>query len=265
MPISAVMNHLDNHAKLKEDEVLCNDSIKLHSAEDGHLTILSIKHKAVTTPVSLSHEDKIHKGVSLGPKTPNLNQENIDLPCGTKTSPVFISSPLSSVIGFNSPTNGSPKTPKGVFPAEVDTSDNSSPKTPKGVFDPFAPGPDNLELAPICKKVLKMPWKFTPRQLKFDDFDECLENRNQILDCDIETMSEEMILESVYTSLLEAVVQKEIEVFLAKNPPPFTTITVKTPPDGRLTGIADECPAAPIKTLTSKSSNIDIIRRKLEF
>lgn len=61
------------------------------------------------------------------------------------------------------------------------------------------------------------------------------------------------LLESVHTTLLGAIVQKEIDVFLVKNPPSYTTTLVKTPPDGKLIWIADECTAASTKTTTIKS------------
>lgn len=187
----------------------------------------------------------------LAPITPDPDRENVD-----------------SFLAFESPLTVIPS------PLQVTRSDShsydQSPRTPKeNVFDPFAPGPEELALAPNCKKNMRDSRNNVAR---FLDFGSSLEfagieshgnNGESSLDED------EMLLESVYKNLLEAIVCNEIQTDCNVEKSPIKPICdgLRTPPSApRLTGIAETCPNAPRKDRPKKQRNIDQgLCRKLEF
>lgn len=186
-------------------------------------------------------------GFSLSPITPDSNKENSDV-ISCFTSPLtIVSSNLTTGIYMNE--------------------DDDCPNTPKdGVFDPFAPGPDNLMLAPLSMKYLEESRSYVARRLNFSSL--MTDNDCENLECVSETgFEDDMVLEAVYDSLLEAIIHKQAEDILGE------ISAVDSSPDAhatplfapRLTGIAETCPGAPLKSV-KKSRNIDLsLCRKLEF
>ncbi|KAJ6708500.1 CYCLIN-DEPENDENT PROTEIN KINASE INHIBITOR SMR11 [Salix viminalis] len=141
----------------------------------------------------------------------------------------------------------------------------SSPRTPKdGVFDPFAPGHEDKILAPQCKKYYDEARASVVRRLNFTSSFRAL--RNESFGDDVELSDEEMF-ESVYESLLEAIVLKQTEGALEEMTKlEWDSDDCTTPPAAPiLTGVPDTCPAAPLKR-KGKSRTIDLgLCRKLEF
>ncbi|KAF8364683.1 hypothetical protein HHK36_033363 [Tetracentron sinense] len=182
---------------------------------------------------------------TLGPITPVPDRENGEVLIDMASPLSWISSP-ASVVCFDSQGNGA----------------DFSPRTSKkDVFDPFAPGPDELMLAPRRKKYLEGFQNNTARRLTFDSTIECLG------DCEhgdgVKALSqEEMFLETVYETFLEAIVAKQAEGILAE------PLLPKTPTSFPLSNcIAESCPGAPMKLKPArKLRNIDQgLCRKLEF
>ncbi|XP_020209255.1 cyclin-dependent protein kinase inhibitor SMR11 [Cajanus cajan] len=130
-----------------------------------------------------------------------------------------------------------------------------SPRTPKdGVFDPFAPGHDNMARAPSINKYLDEYRSTVARRLNFHpSFD--------VLQVDGDTLSDEDMVESVYENLLQVIVSKQAEGLLAQK-----SNRCESPPSVfHFTGIADTCPAAPMKP-AGKPRNIQLgLCKKLEF
>lgn len=191
----------------------------------------------------------------LGPVTPLPDRRNVEPVIGSDTPLTWISSPLKAVTDY---CNG----------AETIGLDSCA-RTPKAsVFDPFAPGPDGLMFAPR-KKTLEEPRIRPMRRLDFDNHDVSME---EVGENEVEVVHEESLLESVYESLLDAIVSKQAEGVLAENP----TLNLdcdgfKTPvssPSSK--GIEEICPGAPMKR-ASESRKYNLVKvdlgicRKLEF
>ncbi|XP_059305196.1 uncharacterized protein LOC132056841 [Lycium ferocissimum] len=180
----------------------------------------------------------------LGPITPDSIREGGDHVDGC-CSPV--SSSRHRTLCFNSQLYDNP-----VY------SNKGSPRTPKGLgFDPFAPGPDKLMLAPQCKKYFTDSQAKVMRQLSFE------ESMNFNGDVDhsdnVGTVSEdEMLFEMLYTSLLEVITSKQKEDLHSKASTQLSDSDgCTTPPSApRRSGVADTCPAAPMKP-AYRFNNID--------
>lgn len=242
------------------------DKLKNEDTSSGRYSEKLDEVSAVLKPPVIADE-----GASLGPFTPNPKRENGDFPCD-------LHSPLSSV---STP-------PKLVcFGSRSEDSEDmlGSPQTPKeGVFDPFAPGPEEMALAPFCKKHLPASCITVIRRLDFDSSaTDSAEDENSIPEIPVEDGNigyaeenlsdeemEEILFESVYGSILESIISKRKEDFLAEAPD-LNSDGFKTPPSApRLNGIAKTCPDAPKppkKLLTKLRKNIDMagLCRKLEF
>ncbi|KAM3203721.1 putative protein isoform X1 [Capsicum annuum] len=171
----------------------------------------------------------------LGPVTPDSIREggnHVDGCC----SPVSSSSSLHSTRCFKSQLFG-----------DLVPSNEGSPQTPKG-FDPFAPGPDELMLAPQCKKYFTDSQAKVTRQLNFEETLNFNGNVNQ--SDNVGTVSgDEMLFELLYNSLLEVITAKQKEDLHSK------ASTLLSDSDGyktptfapHLSGVADMCPGAPMK------------------
>ncbi|GAB4833099.1 hypothetical protein Ancab_031345 [Ancistrocladus abbreviatus] len=233
---------------LKGRQAMSADSLKLNDGANGTVMFNSKDCECI---------DPSDVVGCLDPVTPNPNRESGEGLFDSKT-PLFMLSPLlPNSDCFESLSS-----------VKVMAAPDDSPHTPKEeVFDPFAPGPDEMVFAPISKKLMKQSPNIVARRLNFNDFsDGFWGERNDNNVNDVETLSEEMFLESVYQTLLEAIVLKQIEIFLAEDHPSHSTgsETPSSPP--RLTGIAETCPPAPIKPVAYKLWNVDPkICRKLEF
>ncbi|XP_031093881.1 uncharacterized protein LOC115998442 [Ipomoea triloba] len=194
---------------------------------------------------------------SIVPPTPDLKQE-------TGEYAVDFISPISCL-------------PKAIcFSSQdgiISSNGDDSPRTPKeSVFDPFAPGPEELLLAPLCLKksagVARMlNFEECGRVLNFEEcgrvlnFDACSEN-----DSTVNAMTnDEQLLGKLSRMLLQIVVSKHTEEFLAGIPNQVSDggRTPTSPP--LLTGIAETCPAAPKKTERKFISIDKDLCKKLDF
>lgn len=192
--------------------------------------------------ICLSSSPPMHDngGFALNPITPDSNKESSGLMSAFTSPLTLLSSPMN----------------------EDDDDCLSTPK--RGVFDPFAPGPDNLMMAPLSMKYLEESRNFVARRLNFN----CIMTENvceeRVYESDFE---DDMLLEAIYYSLLEVIICKHAEDMVGEiSAVDSSPDAVKTPPFApRLTGIAETCPGAPLKSV-KKSRNIDLsLCRKLEF
>ncbi|KAF3327323.1 hypothetical protein FCM35_KLT07441 [Carex littledalei] len=136
---------------------------------------------------------------------------------------------------------------------------DSGCQTPREfIFDPFAPGPEELCLAPKRKNNTRNPLR---RQLSLS-FDLSF----PILDLDIEfEESEKEEIQNICKSFLDLIISDVLEICEEKLPSEkdgFKTPT-KMP---LLTGFADTCPGAPIRPALKMQSNLKPeLCRKLDF
>lgn len=194
-------------------------------------------------------------GSSLEPVTPDSNPENGDQFHGF-SSPLTVYSSSPNLRCFNSYQNN-----------HTNFLNEDSPRTPKeSVFDPFAPGPDKLLLAPHRGKCMEESRINVVRQLNFNSTATLVRDSNHEVNKEI-TLDEEKLFECVYVTLLEAIISEQTEELVAKA---LTQVSesdgYRTPTSApRLSGVADTCPGAPVKS-TSKFRVIDKeLCRKLEF
>ncbi|PON47746.1 hypothetical protein PanWU01x14_242130 [Parasponia andersonii] len=197
---------------------------------------------------------------SLGPITPDSDRENGDFPVDLNSPPTSVKKMTSvSVARFESETDRNGENP-------LCCDGNGSPQTPKdGVFDPFAPGPDDLVLAPQCRKFVSKSRSVVARRLSFESSIDVLEEKSRGNDsCFI---SDEVIIETMYENLLGTILSTQTEVVLAgTSSVEWDSNDCRTPPTApRLNEIADTCPGAPMRA-AGKSRKIDLaLCKRLEF
>lgn len=218
-------------------------------------------HKDLSKPPTVTERTA---SVSLGPITPDCNKEIGEFPIDF-LSPLSLLNKPPKVACFDSSNTNKVED-------EEDDNDNDdpfacvhdcSPQTPKdGVFDPFAPGPDNMALAPISKKYFDESRPIVARRLNFDSSIEAVEDGTH--EDAARTLSDKEMLESLYQYILE-VIETESVISQVSNVD-WDSDGCKTPPSApRINEIADTCPAAPMKP-SGISRNIDFgLCRKLEF
>nr|CAD1817446.1 unnamed protein product [Ananas comosus var. bracteatus] len=135
----------------------------------------------------------------------------------------------------------------------------------ESIFDPFAPGPDELAFAPK-KKMMKGTLVPLRRQLNFDL--NGIAAKNLEMDFSGDAEEEDRIIELVCKSFLELIISNQVQEINAQNFPtePSRSEGFKTPVScPLLNGVADTCPAAPIRpNLKSKRLSPGICR-KLDF
>ncbi|XP_028776337.1 unknown protein 1-like [Neltuma alba] len=195
---------------------------------------------------------------SLVPITPNADRENGDFRIDLQSPLTVMKKPFKlSDIDSNCKENGRK------VAALVD---NSSPKTPEdGVFDPFAPGPEIMARAPLCKKYANDLRSCVARRLNFNPSSDAVQPKSSCFDG--ESPSDQEMFESVYENLLEVILSTQAEAMLAEiSDVVYDSEYCKTPPSAiQLSGIADTCPGAPVKP-GNKPRIIPVgLRRKLEF
>lgn len=144
--------------------------------------------------------------------------------------------------------------------------DDESPHTPKGdVFNPFAPGADDLLLAPQCKRRFDEWRTSVARRLNFGSSAEKPEKRSH--ERNWTHVSDEEMVEALYKSLLETIFENKMEdIFAEVSRVEWADEDCRTPTSGlKLNGVAETCPGAPVKA-AAKSQNIDLsLCRKLQF
>lgn len=191
--------------------------------------------------------------VSLGPITPDSARDIGDFPVDFKSPITLLNNKVASIDSISDRDED-----------PFVCVDDGSPRTPKdGVFDPFAPGPDDLALAPLCNKYLHVSKGIIARRLNFDFSPIGAVGE----EAGAQSLSDEEMLESVYENLLEVIVSNQTEGLLSGiSHVDCDSDGCKTPPSApRLSGVADTCPGAPMKP-TGKPRNIDLgLCRKLDF
>lgn len=194
--------------------------------------------------------------VSMGPITPDSARDIGDFPIDFKSPITLLNN--NKVASFD-PNSDRDRDDEDQFVCI------GSPRTPKDdVFDPFAPGPDDLALAPFCNKYLHVSKGIIARRLNFD-FSSIGTLEEE--EAGAQSLSDEEMLESVYENLLEVIVSKQTEGLLSGiSHDDCDSDGFKTPPSApRLSGVADTCPGAPMKP-TGKPRKIDLgLCRKLDF
>ncbi|KNA11351.1 hypothetical protein SOVF_136030 [Spinacia oleracea] len=253
------------HEKSIERDFVSKESLEPCGQANGNL-LFQLKDSG--TPTTAAGGECNNKRSVLCPITPTPRRENGDSVFVAST-PLSVESPQSpNVDSFNSTRN------EEVVAVGLD----ASPRTPnEGVFDPFAPGPDEMLLAPICKKLVRESRRIVARRLNFDDLDDLPASKEDNENDDFtaskedneneDSLIEKVLLETVYGTLLEAIILKQSEEFFAENQP-LKSEDPRTPssPPPPLMGFAETCPGAPVKAANGKSRNIDAaLCRKLEF
>lgn len=196
-------------------------------------------------------KDGAEPQVELGPITPEADREN------GESQPTFFKKPLVLTVKSNR---------DGDDPFGLSDDSTGSPRTPEGgVFDPFAPGPEKLAMAPMCKKFVSKSRSVVARQLSFDSLVQTSDDETST--DSVESLSDEDMFEAVYESLLEAIVSDLTLSVLGEHARKDWDCgdDCTTPPGTRLNGIAETCPGAPLRPV-GKSRKIDLgLIRKLEF
>ncbi|KAL0375497.1 UNVERIFIED_CONTAM: hypothetical protein Sradi_3465400 [Sesamum radiatum] len=191
---------------------------------------------------------------SIRPLTPDSNRENSQL-IHDLSSPLTLPSSPPSLSCFNSKQSNA-------APISLDGDKLQTPK--ETVFDPFAPAPTRFMHALQPRKYIQGTGTKVVRRLNFIYAENLVRDINH--ESSGETISdEEHLFESVYSTILDAIFSEHIKELVANqvsDPDGFGT--PKFAP--RLSGIAEACPGAPVKSTTSKYRNIDKeLCRKLEF
>ena len=115
--------------------VVCSDKLK----KEDCLSMKPYEKLEEFSVIELVNYAMSSNGVPLKPVTPNTKRENGDFTIDLKCPLSFFSSSPKKLVCNDS--NG--------------FVDLGSPYTPEiGVFDPFAPSPEELAMAPLCKKRL---------------------------------------------------------------------------------------------------------------
>ncbi|KAJ6803631.1 hypothetical protein M6B38_292495 [Iris pallida] len=144
----------------------------------------------------------------------------------------------------------------------------SACQTPsESIFDPFAPGPEEMALAPNPKKKTLRGTKMPLRRrlifdLRSDSEEEMEEIESTLLD------KEDTLLESICKSFLELIVSNQAKQISSEYLTKEDNLIegLKTPTSlPLLTGIADTCPAAPTRPVLKFRRLDQSICRKLEF
>lgn len=229
-------------------DLICGESAKKFSL----LGVIDADKQVLKQIAAVGNED----GDNLGPNTPDTDREDGDTFVSLKY-PLTLPEMTSEVDVLDSLRENDDQ-------ALPHVDQTSSPHTPKdNVFDPFAPGPENLLLAPRCDKRLDEWRSSVARRLKFGGFGSSLEDRIDV-DCSC-TPSDKEIVDSVYNIVLEVVIMNRMEEVSASiSDWDFSKCkTPHSPP--LLNGIAETCPAAPMKaSMASRNTSLGTCR-KLQF
>lgn len=192
---------------------------------------------------------------SIGPVTPDLDRENGEGHHDLSSPLTVISSPP------NAPCFDSTECR---FLTSADLNGSETPK--EALFDSFAPGPDKFMLVAQRSKYWEESQTHVARRLNFT----CLTNvvRDISYGSNIGKISDEdYMFDIVYGAILDAIVSEQTKELVTNFPTQVTDLDMlRTPKSApRLTGVAETCPAAPMKS-TSKYRNIDKkLCRKLAY
>ncbi|KAM7260104.1 hypothetical protein ACFE04_015845 [Oxalis oulophora] len=192
-----------------------------------------------------------------------LNKSEVELKkCSDKLDTVEPKTAANGLVPITPPSNVAMR-PISVSSVEFNVESNGdcmSPQTPKdSVFDPFAAGLDDKAWAPMCNKYAEEIRCHVNRCLNFGSSVKPLK-----YDSDDINYSEDEMVEFLYADLLEVIVTKQAEFFLAELK---SAVTFQTPASApRTIGTAETCPGAPMKS-SGRSRKVDVVGlcKKLEF
>ncbi|KAM6564560.1 hypothetical protein CsatB_024558 [Cannabis sativa] len=194
---------------------------------------------------------------SLGSITSDSDRENVD-------SPIACSSP---------PSTKNKITTRPCFDLDTDQNWESSvidgyddPVTPKShLFNAFRPCPEDLVLAPRCRKFVNRSENLCVRKLSFDSSNDVSEEKCE--EANAFFISDEEIINVVYENLLETIVSMQVEDVLARSSSfEWDSNDCKTPPSTlRVNEIADTCPKAPMRPPANSRKIGLALRRRLQF
>lgn len=201
----------------------------------------------------------------LGPSTPDADRESCDFPSDSK-------SPLTQVVASRAlQLTCVDSLGEKIIEAPLEGLDSfdplCSPRTPKdGVFDPFSPGPAHLALAPLSRKYFSGSVGLISRRLQFGSSSSSSSSLQLVEAEEEQSISDNELLEAVYENLLEVIVSHQAEASLAQlSSSQSDSPDCITPPASFVSGVAQTCPAAPVKP-SGKLRNFDLgLCRKLEF
>ncbi|XP_011095189.1 uncharacterized protein LOC105174698 isoform X2 [Sesamum indicum] len=176
---------------------------------------------------------------SIRPLTPDSNRENAHL-IHDLSSPLTLPSSPPTFSCFNFKHSNT-------APVSLDGDNLQTPK--ETVFDPFAPAPTRFMLSPHPRKYIQGMGTNVVRRLNFIYAENLVRDINH--QSSGETISdEEHLFESVYSTILDAIFSEHIKELVANqvsDPDGFRT--PKFAP--RLSGVAEACPGAPVKSTIS--------------
>ncbi|XP_008788044.1 unknown protein 1-like isoform X1 [Phoenix dactylifera] len=136
----------------------------------------------------------------------------------------------------------------------------------ESIFNPFAPGPEDLMLAPKKKmtRESKIPLR---RQLQFDSCSDSMENVEA--NASEDAAQEDRFLKLICKSFFDLIVSSELKEISVERLPVESNPSegFKTPTSlPFLTGVAETCPAAPMRPHGLKARRLSpYICRKLDF
>ncbi|KAK2981874.1 hypothetical protein RJ640_010391 [Escallonia rubra] len=224
----------------KKEENVSHDSVK---KLDNTCVVLEAKDVVELSPPLMV---PANGGASIRPMTPDSGRENGEVPFDAASPITLVASP-STQSGFDSHQKDDPC-----------SSSKDSPRTPKeGVFDPFAPGPDKLMLAPHRKHNQESRVSVA-RCLNFNSTLKIVGDAKCEIDAEM-ISDEDILLETVYVTLLEAIVSKQQSEMVLRELSPLDPSPdgFKTPTSAPcLNGIAETCPGAPVKSTRNDQESL---------
>ncbi|GAB2255276.1 hypothetical protein Droror1_Dr00009054 [Drosera rotundifolia] len=238
---------------LQQGEDHSADSFKHDSVSND--TVMAAGSEDCTKHLCKTDGRPIDKGDPVVPNTPNPLRDYATSVSDSKTPPLVVSAahlPNSACIEERSNMD--------------DASSDETPRTPQGsMFNPFAPGPDDMLLAPLRKNFHKELRNVVARRLCFDDSPDAV---TLAMDSYDEDYVEDMLRELVHGTFMEAILLNQTELFLAKHNQSHNQ-THQTPllhPPAIGTG--PTCPGAPARLKPDRRISKTVINglcRKLEF
>ncbi|KAK3018230.1 hypothetical protein RJ639_002764 [Escallonia herrerae] len=205
-----------NAVQWKKEENVSHESVK---NLDNTCVVIEAKDVVELSPPLMV---PANGGASIRPMTPDSGRENGEVPFAAASPITLVASP-STQSGFDSHQKDDPC-----------SSSEDSPRTPKeGVFDPFAPGPDKLMLAPHRKHNQESRVSVA-RRLNFNSTLKIVGDAKCEIDAEM-ISDEDILLETVYVTLLEAIVSKQSEMVLRE------LLPLDPSPDGFKTPTSTPC------------------------
>ncbi|XP_062073037.1 unknown protein 1 [Humulus lupulus] len=238
---------------------LIENSVDLSTSSFEKLNEVSVvesQKDVVEAPALLAVSEETR---SLGPITPDSDRENVDFPIALSSPPSSAKNKITDLPCFDFETDRNEE-------SSFRSDGYDSPHTPrKDVFNPFEPCPEDMVLAPRCRKFVNRSKNLCGRKLSFDSSNDVSEEKCQ--EANAFFISDEEIIKAVYENLWETIVSMHVEDVLTRSSSiEWDSNHYKTPPSApRVNEIADTCPGAPMRP-TGNSRIIDsALCRRLQF